>query len=156
MKPESETNVVDKQACQKKDHDRHSKLNIGDTVTARNYRAGPKWLSAVVVECKGLLSYVVQLESGMLWRRHIDQLQVSGDCTADVNTPKATQEPLLIDDGDTPPEILDDMLPETGNGSPLTEPDGPGSESVTDEQPKIPVIPVRQDVVTHSMNHDSL
>ena len=66
---------------------------------ARNYQAGPKWLPAVVVECKGPLSYVVQLESEMLWRRHIDQLQVSGDCTTD---PKANEEPLMIDDGDAP------------------------------------------------------
>ena len=42
---------------------------------ARNYRDGPKWMVGVVVECKGPLSYVVQVNHGMLWRRHLDQLR---------------------------------------------------------------------------------
>ena len=136
IKPESETNVIDKQACQKKDHDRHSKLrtlNVGDTVVARNYRPGPKWLPAVVVECKGPLSYVVQLESGMLWRRHIDQLQVTGDCPTDVSAPKANQESLLMDDGDTSPEVLNDSPSEIPNSSPSTESSNPGGETVAGE-----------------------
>ena len=144
MRPQSETNVADKQACQKKDHDRCSKLrtlNVGDTVVVRNYRAGPKWLPAVVVECKGPLSYVVQLESGMLWRRHIDQLHVSGNCTTDkgdVNTPELNQEPLLIDDGDAPPEKPDNSPSENPNNSPPIEPSSHGSESVDGEHSATP------------------
>ena len=42
---------------------------------ARNYRSGPKWESAIVVERKGPLSYTVQLNSGVIWRQHIDQLR---------------------------------------------------------------------------------
>ena len=42
---------------------------------ARNYRDGPKWMVGVVVERKGPLSYVVQVNHGMLWRRHVDQLR---------------------------------------------------------------------------------
>ena len=42
---------------------------------AKNYGGGPKWESGVVVERKGPLSYMVQLDSGVIWRRHIDQLR---------------------------------------------------------------------------------
>ena len=42
---------------------------------ARNYGNGPKWMSRVVIERRGPLSYTVQLESGLLWRQHIDQLR---------------------------------------------------------------------------------
>ena len=42
---------------------------------ARNHRDGPKWMVGVVVERKGPLSYVVQVNHGMLWRHHINQLR---------------------------------------------------------------------------------
>ena len=42
---------------------------------ARNYRDGAKWTEGVVVQRKGPLSYVVKVNNGMLWRRHIDQVR---------------------------------------------------------------------------------
>ena len=78
LRPDNATKVGEKQAAQKLDHDSHAKLReykIGDNVMARNYSSGPKWESAVVVERKGPLSYTVQLDSGVIWRRHIDQLR---------------------------------------------------------------------------------
>ena len=80
LKPDSrvQTRVSEKQGSQKRDHDRHStqrEYRVGETVMARNYRDGPKWVEGVVVERKGSLSYVVQVNHGMLWRRHIDQLR---------------------------------------------------------------------------------
>ena len=80
MRPESETPVVEKQALQKKDHDRRSKLRtlqVGDSVMAKSYIEGPQWMPGLVVDCKGPLSYVVQLESALLWRRHIDWYQIT-------------------------------------------------------------------------------
>ena len=47
---------------------------------ARHYRDGPKWMEGIL-ECQGTLSYVVQVNHGMLWRRHIDQLR-NGPSTA--------------------------------------------------------------------------
>ena len=64
----------EKQAAQKLSHDSYAKqreYKIGDNVMARNYGSGPKWESAIVVERKGPLSYTVQLNSGVIWRRHI-------------------------------------------------------------------------------------
>ena len=78
LRPDNATKVGEKQATQKLDHDSHAKLReykICDNVMARNYRSGPKWEPAVVVERNGSLSYTVQLDSGLIWRRHIDQLR---------------------------------------------------------------------------------
>ena len=88
LRPECATKVGEKQAAQKLDHDSHAKLReykIGDNVMARNYGSGPKWESAVVVERTGPLSYTVQLNSGRIWRRHINQLRDGvSDTTQDV------------------------------------------------------------------------
>ena len=78
LRPDSAVEVREKQASQKKHHDRRARpceYGVGDSVMARNYRDGPKWMTGVVIERKGPLSYIIQMESGMLWRRHVDQLR---------------------------------------------------------------------------------
>ena len=60
LRPDNASNVGEKQAAQKLDHDSHAKLReykISDNAMARNYGSGPKWESAVVVERTGSLSY---------------------------------------------------------------------------------------------------
>ena len=49
-------------------------LLVGQKVLARNYRGGDKWVPAVVQSQTGPLSYTVLTNSGLPWRRHIDQL----------------------------------------------------------------------------------
>ena len=41
----------------------------------KNYRSGPKWLPGVIVEQLGTLTFLVQLDNGMFWKRHVDQLR---------------------------------------------------------------------------------
>ena len=82
LRLDSTVRVGERQLSQKCDHDRRAKerecdhnrrakereYSVGDNVMARNYGNGPKWMSSVVIERKGPLSYTVQLESGLLWR----------------------------------------------------------------------------------------
>ena len=78
LRPDSTVRVGERQLSQKCDHDRCAKereYSVGDNVMARNYGNGPKWMSSVVIERKGPFSYTVQLESGLLWWRHIAQLR---------------------------------------------------------------------------------
>ena len=78
LRLDSTVRVGERQLSQKCDHDRRAKereYSVGDNVTTRNYGNGPKWMSSVVIERRGPLSYTVQLESGLLWWRHIDQLR---------------------------------------------------------------------------------
>ena len=66
----------------------------GDAVLARNYGRGDKWLPGVVSSVLGSRHYMVKV-SGILWKRHVDQLR-SRLCN---DTPKST-------DTSTPPTPL--------------------------------------------------
>ena len=76
MRPSLRSRVEAQQALQKNQHDRHTKdrlFDVGQSVLARNLRAGPKWIPGVMVEKTGPVSYKVQV-SDQIWRRHCDQL----------------------------------------------------------------------------------
>ena len=63
-----------KQADQKQLHDAHSRsrlFEIGQALLVWSLRDGPKWLSGVIVEHTGPVSYRVQV-SDQIWRRHPD------------------------------------------------------------------------------------
>ena len=78
LRPEVCARVREKQAQQRSQHDMHSQLReltIGQTVWARNWRAGPRWLEARVIGRSGPLSYTVKLANGECWKRHIDHLR---------------------------------------------------------------------------------
>ena len=80
--PNCQSQVLQRQAQQKKDHDRSShvrELYTGQRVMARNYRDQNRWLPGTVVQKLGPLTYSVQLDTGSLWRRHIDQLRHIGN-----------------------------------------------------------------------------
>ena len=49
------------------------KFNAGDSVLARNFGRGGKWVRGVVTEVLGSRHYIVKV-AGNLWKRHIDQL----------------------------------------------------------------------------------
>ena len=46
----------------------------GETVYASNFRRGPKWIPRVLKQSTGPTSFTVQLEDGLLLRRHQDHL----------------------------------------------------------------------------------
>ena len=56
---------------------------IGEKVMAKNYRHGPKWLPGVIVEQLGTLTFLVQIDNGMFWKRHVDQLRHRGHSSKD-------------------------------------------------------------------------
>ena len=96
MKPNGEKQVAEKQASQKRAHDKKAKgreLTAGQEVMARNYRDGDKWMPGTVIERKGPLSYIIQMETGTLWRRHIiDHLRERTTLTVHSGSPKASEE----------------------------------------------------------------
>ena len=87
LKPNTETIVENKQSQQKSDHDGNRELRsffIGQKVRAKNYREGPKWVPAMVVQKCGPLSYIVETQDHQKWRRHVDQIRKSVEiCEAD-------------------------------------------------------------------------
>ena len=46
----------------------------GDRVLARNYTKGVKWIPATVVAQTGPVSYTVETNDQLIWKRHLDQL----------------------------------------------------------------------------------
>ena len=65
------------QSRQKKQHDQHSRtrgVKLGDAVSVRNYSQGSKWVPGTIIQETGPLSTRVELEDGMVVRRHHDQL----------------------------------------------------------------------------------
>ena len=128
LRPDIATKVGEKQAAQKLDHDSHAKLReykIGDNVMARNYGSGPKWESAVVVERKGPLSYTVQLDSGVIWRRHIDQLRDGVSVTSQDEDDVPVGNPTPLES-----EIPDQKSPDRP-GTANTEPAGTNNPTET-------------------------
>ena len=108
LKPNHESQVVDQQAQQKANHDRHSKeqeFTDGQFVLAKNFRSGPKWMPGVIVEVLGPLSYHVKLTDGRILKRHADHL-LHRTGTSDNDEQYQTQ----MDDG-----ILSGPIPQEGS-----------------------------------------
>ena len=79
LTPDIGAHVREQQVRQKDQHDRHShrrEFCIGQAVWSRNFRAGPSWVKAVISDLLGPVTYLVRLENGDYWRRHIDHLRV--------------------------------------------------------------------------------
>ena len=79
VKPDLESRVAIKQNQQKFQHDKHARervIRVGDTVFAKDWRAGPTWVPATLSAQTGPISFKVELEnSKTVWRRHQDQLR---------------------------------------------------------------------------------
>ena len=74
MKPDLTGRVQERQALQKKYHDRNTKernFNVGDQVFIRKFPNGRDWLPGSVIEVRGPLTYVVMLADGRCVRRHV-------------------------------------------------------------------------------------
>ena len=78
LKPNQETHITEKQSQQKADHDqsaRSRQFQVGQSVMAKNLRPGPKWVSGVIVQSLGPLSFLIKMRDGQTWRRHVDHLK---------------------------------------------------------------------------------
>ena len=67
-----ESRVSQRQQAQKARHDGHTQnrsIKVGDSVLVRNFLQGPKWLSGLVQESLGPVSYRVELDSGVCVKR---------------------------------------------------------------------------------------
>ena len=131
LRPSRDQHVSSKQAQQKADHDKHAHpraFHIGQNVMARNLRPGAPWLPGVVVERLGPLTYLVQVDNGQLWKRHVDHLRIRGD------TPHVPQT--------TPTQESDWSIPKSTPQS--TEPDTPINEPPIESDTNIHHYPQRE------------
>ena len=100
LQPDPERTVCAKQAEQVTHHDQHAKqrsFQIGQKVMVKNMRPGPDWIPAVIAQQLGPVSFLVDVESGLRWKRHIDHIRELADLP--MITPQAN--PQTSDDTDT-------------------------------------------------------
>ena len=78
LKPNTETKVRNQQSLQKSNHDTHSQfrqLEVAHQVMVRSYHyIDPSWISGNIVEKKGDVTFLFEIEDRIIWKRHVDQL----------------------------------------------------------------------------------
>ena len=67
---------------------------MGDPVRIINLskHAKDKWLSGVVTDKHEFLAYLVTLDDGRIFRRHIDHIRLRTNCMINIGTPHALWE----------------------------------------------------------------
>ena len=94
LRPSTGRTVRQAQDQQKKNHDVRSQSRsfvIGESVYARNYGQGSKWLPGSVIETEGSVLFRVCLTDGRIICRHVDQLR----SRIGVGGPSEAQEELV-------------------------------------------------------------
>lgn len=80
MKPNRRNEVLNKQAKMLSGgRERH--LQTGQEVMVRDYRRGGKWTRGTVHTQTGPRTYQVQVSPDIMWRRHINQMHSTENCT---------------------------------------------------------------------------
>ena len=110
--PQLESRVSNQQANQKSQHDQQAKTRefvVDQEVMARNLRPGPKYVTGVVIQKLGPLSYLVEVGEGLIWRRHVDHLKelastTTGDKAKDKEVEPDPRPPDPEEFFPTPPE----------------------------------------------------
>ena len=112
---------------------------MGQTVMARNFRAGEDWIPGVVMQQLGPLTYLVNVSDGRVWKWHVNFLkELRGLGTERVQEPTAEEEPV------SSPSSLQLPLQEAPSTPAVEAPIGtpptanPGRVTVTPEN--IPVV----------------
>jgi len=101
--PDMSRKVQTQQLRQKLDHDNSKPLRtfgVGDLVFARDFTLNPpKWTPGRILKGTGPLSYQVELNSGAVVRKHVDQLRSRTNAEADSTIPaEPAVDPLTLPD----------------------------------------------------------
>lgn len=78
LQPDLKRKMQKRQLRVKERHDKHAKLRTferGDLVYVRNFGPGERWISAIVQDSTGPVSYTAKLGNGQIMRRHVDQVR---------------------------------------------------------------------------------
>ena len=104
LRPNLGERVCVSQGKQKSHHDRKGTLRefaVGARVMVRDGRDAFRWVPGTILERRGPVSYVVELDSGVVGRKHVDHIRAWEEQDSDL--PSATQTPT--------PEPIDVLPP---------------------------------------------
>ena len=113
MLPNAKEQVMSKQAKQKAQHDKHAKsrsLVPGAAVLARDYGGADKWVSGIILQRLGPITYSVEISNGRIVKRHINQLKPRVEVRAPPGISLET--PTVLDNQYYP---IEDVLQATSN-----------------------------------------
>ena len=125
LRPTCDRVVDGRQAQQKTDHDRRARsreLHVGQQVMARNLRQGVPWVAGVIIERLSPLTYLVQVDTGQLWKRHLDHLRVRGDKPVSEDTQPQESEWNFAESPEQPPPLETSRGPDVPTTSSVTRP----------------------------------
>ena len=138
LKPDIGQKVRSKQADQVAHHDHYSKyrsFQTGEMVLAKNFRPGAPWVKGKIIQQLAPLTFLVEVEQGLHWRRHIDHLKPlpsapdiqqdpdenpNGETEAPAEAPQATTESTTDNEPNTTSSVDD-----TTNTTPTPATPGP-------------------------------
>ena len=124
VRPDISRKVRQAQEHQKLQHDQHTHprhFTIKQSVLAKNFGHGPKWLRGHITQCLGPLSYRVFLQDGRSVRRHVDHLQPHHESNSDT-ADQYLDVPSPVADVRSPPTVPDPASAPSSSSTPLTPP----------------------------------
>lgn len=133
LRPAVDAQVANKQADQVTHHDRHAKARsfaVGEQVMVKTFRPGPGWIPGTVLQKTGPLSYVVEVQDNLQWKRHVDHLKALGqDSTGAVADTTTREGPLAREEQEVVfPGSFQEPSEESSGSAPSTS----GSNSAPD------------------------
>ena len=99
-------------------------FEVGDRVMSRDYRGDLKWRWGLVVRKTGPLMYEVEVAPGIIWRRHIDQLQPTGvePSTVEISPPEVVNVPPAQTQQSAPPDVVENSVADQTEMVPVPSP----------------------------------
>jgi len=99
-------------------------FEVGDPVMSQDYRGDLKWRSGLVVQKTGPLMYEVKVAPGIIWRRHIDQLQPTGvePSTVKISPPEVVNVPPAQTQQSAPPDVVENSVADQPEMVPVPSP----------------------------------
>ena len=82
LRPNIGSYVSRKQSNQVAHHDQHTKersFSLTQQVMVRNFRPGATWIPGVIIRKLGPITYLVNVQGKLCWKRHIDHIRSCGE-----------------------------------------------------------------------------
>ena len=97
LHPSDNKRVNEHQANQKQYHDKRARqrsFKVGQRVVVRDQNPRKPWVPGTIEKLQGPVTYLVRLDTGQLWRRHIDHLREIDDSSVEAAS-KTTETEII-------------------------------------------------------------
>lgn len=105
LRPDYERKVCEKRAKQVAHHNQHAKMrqfHVGQKVMVKDMRpTDTKWIPGVDIKQLGPVSYLVKVEQGLHWKRHIDHLRAHSETSPRTESPTHPQSASMAEAQDS-------------------------------------------------------